>query len=90
MRLRKPRTVSFEISVNNRTYTVKATPYAIATGETRFRVSYNNNPVHIFGWDDGLDRLADIESVTEVLPPVIEMAISEKLQVHMKQAQQAA
>jgi hypothetical protein len=90
MKPRKPRTVSFDISANNKMYIVKATPYTIATGETRFRVSYNNNPVHIFGWDDGLNRLADVEDVSDILPSVIEMAIAEKLQPYMKQAQRAA
>lgn len=87
---KKNKTVAFEMSVNDRNYHVRATPYNIATGETRFRVSYNNSPVHIFGWDNGLDRLAEVEEVSDLLPPVIEMAIAQKLAVSLREDQRAA
>ena len=87
---KKNQTVAFDMSVNDRKYTVKATPYNIATGETRFRVSYNNSPVHIFGWDNGLDRLAEVEEVSDILPPVIEMAIAENLENSFRHAERAA
>jgi hypothetical protein len=87
---KKNQTVAFEMSVNDRKYAVKATPYNIATGETRFRVSYNNSPVHIFGWDNGLERLAEVEEVSDILPPVIEMAIAENLGNSFRQAERAA
>jgi hypothetical protein len=86
----KNKTVYFEILVNNRSYTVTATPYKIATSETRFRVSYNNSPVHIFGWDDNLDRMTEFEEVSEKLPPVIEMAIARELEDNYKQMVLAA
>lgn len=86
----KTKTLSFEMSVNNRHYIVTATPYTIATGETRFRISYNDSPVHIFGWDENLDRMTEVEKVSDVLAPVIEMAIALQLENNYKQLQHAA
>jgi hypothetical protein len=86
----KTKTLSFEMVINNRAYNVKATPYTIATGETRFRVSYNNSPVHIFGWDNGLERLAEVEDATDILVPVVEMAIARELENNFKELEVAA
>jgi len=90
MRQKKNKTLSFEMSVNNRWYIVKATKYNIATGEPRFRVSYNDSPVHIFGWDDNLARLAEVEETSDNLAPVIEMAIAKELVNKFKEIQIAA
>jgi hypothetical protein len=91
-RSRKPKMqpVSFEVPVNGRSYAVNATPFKIASGEIFYRVSYNNGPVHIFAWDDGLDRFAETDNAADIIPPVIEMAIAERLEQNVSQLQDAA
>jgi|GEM_PF-581937 len=69
----------FELQINGRTFAVQATAFTIASGDTLHRVSYNNGPVHIFGWDEGLNRYAEFDTQADIIPPVIEMAIAEKL-----------
>ena len=49
-------------------------------GDILYRVSYNNGPVHVFGWDEGLNRYAETDELADVIPPVIEMRIAEKIQ----------
>jgi hypothetical protein len=90
MRVKKNKTLSFDISVNNRSYIVNATPYKIATGETRFRVSYNNGPVHIFGWDVNLFQMSEVEEVSDILAPVSRMAIARELEINSKELHHAA
>ena len=91
-RSRKPRVpnVSFEININGRFYIVNATPFILPGGDTMYRVSYNNEPVHIFGWDEGLERFAITEKTAELVPPVVEMSIAEELQQRVAQLQDAA
>ena len=91
-RSKKPKMqpISFEVPVNGRSYAVNATPFSLASGETCYRVSYNNGPVHIFGWDEGLDRFAEKEKAADIIPPIIEMAIAERLQQDVSQMQEAA
>ena len=81
---------SFELSVNGHTYSVNATPFTVATGDTLYRVSYNNGPVHILGWDEELDRYAEKDTAADVIPPVIEMAIAGKLNELASKMQDAA
>ncbi len=82
--------ILFEVPINGRPYAVNATPFAIATGDTLYRVSYNNGPVHIFGWDEGLDRYAETDVQADVIPPIIEMAIADKLNEYASAMQHAA
>jgi hypothetical protein len=91
-RSRKPRVESivFDLAVNGRSYAVSATPFDTPAGKTMFRVSYNNGPVHVFSWDDGLDRYAEIDKQADFIPPVIEMAIADELQQKAVQLQKAA
>jgi hypothetical protein len=91
-RTRKPRTESivFDLAVNGRTYAVSATPFTTPAGETMFRVSYNNGPVHMFSWDEGLDRYAETDNQAAVIPPIIETAIASALQQKAAQLQEAA
>ncbi len=70
-------TETFEIIKDSKTYRVRATRYLLNT-ETRFRVSENESPVHIFGWDDDLERITAIHSF-ERLPRNVEVAIAERL-----------
>jgi len=84
----KLHTETFEIKKNGNPYSVKATRYLLNT-ETRFRVSVNDSPIHIFSWDDDLERLRATHSPDE-LPREVEVGISEKLHGIMKQYQHAA
>jgi hypothetical protein len=83
------KTQAFEIVTTNGNYAVRATPFVIATGETRFRVSVNENPVTIFAWDDGLNRLAKQED-DQAMTGNLEMAIAGNLQKNLAAMQQAA
>jgi hypothetical protein len=82
--------VSFDIQINARTYIVNATPFAVATGDILYRISYNNGPVHVFGWDEGLDRYAETDTLADVIPPIIEMAIAGRLNEYASEMQHAA
>jgi hypothetical protein len=84
----KLHTETFEIIKNGTPYSVQATRYLLNT-ETRFRVSVNKSPVHIFSWDDDLERLTATHSPDE-LPREVEIGIAEKLHNIMKNYQHAA
>jgi hypothetical protein len=58
----KTRTEIFELTIDGKPLVVKATPYQTLSTETRFRVSINDSPVHIYGWDKDLNRLTAIDS----------------------------
>ena len=58
----KTRTEIFELTVDGKPLVVRATPFQTLSTETRFRVSVNDSPVHIFGWDKDLNRLTAIDS----------------------------
>ena len=45
-------TEKFEIVSQGNVYPVCATEYINGSGELRYRVSYNNNPVSVFGWNE--------------------------------------
>ena len=91
-RSRKPRVpnVSFELLINGRSFIVNATPFTLPAGDTMYRISYNNGPVHVFGWEEGLDRFAATEKGTAPIAPVVEMAIAEALEQRVSQIQHAA
>lgn len=91
-RTRKPRVEAktFELSINNRSYDVSATPFTVATGDILYRVSYNNGPVHLFGWDEGLNRFAETDNQADVIPPVVEMEIAARLNEFALEMQDAA
>ena len=91
-RSRKPKaaSISFEMPVNSRSYAVQVTPFTIPSGEPMYRVSYNNGPVHIFSWDEGLDRFAEKNPTGETLAPAVEMGIAEILEQRIRQMQDAA
>ncbi len=72
-------TKAFDLTVDNTPVEVIATPF-VFNEETRFRVSYNGSPVHIFAWDSSLHKLAAIDDNAEMIPDSIENAIAEKLQ----------
>ncbi|MFT3748625.1 MAG: hypothetical protein QM768_09925 [Agriterribacter sp.] len=51
-------TENFEIVSGGNIYTVKATEYINGSEELRYRVSFNDNPICVFGWNDELNRFA--------------------------------
>jgi len=69
----------FNILVDSVPYMVKAVPFSF-NGETRFRVSFNGSPEHVFTWDSSLGQLRAIDDDSSTLPDNLEIAISEKLQ----------
>ena len=77
----KTRTEIFELTIDGTPVVVKATPYQTLSTETRFRVSINDSPVHIFGWDKDLNRLTAIEhsSAASNMPEKIDEAIGRQL-----------
>lgn len=70
---------SFQLLIGGVPYFVKAEPFTYNT-ETRFKVSYNEGPEHIFTWDSSLGRLAAIDDESVVIPDALESAIAERLQ----------
>jgi hypothetical protein len=92
VRSKKPRvpSISFELYVHGRPYDVTATPFTVASGDTMYRVSYNDNPIRVFGWDEGLDRYAETDVLSEVLPSVLEMEIAAKLNEYASRMEDAA
>jgi len=84
------RVILFELPINGRSYSVSATPFTVASGDTLYRVSYNHGPVHVFGWDEGLDRYAETNPLADVIPPIVEMAIANKLNGYASEMQHAA
>jgi hypothetical protein len=76
----RTRTYYFETSAEGMTLQVQATPFTIATKETRYRVSCDDGPVHIFAWDENLNRFSAIKEDTDRLPEKFISAISMELQ----------
>lgn len=77
----KLRTENFEIVSNGNIYTVKATEYFNGIEELRYRVSFNNNPVCVFGWNNELNRFAVMyDKRNPAMPGNIETAIGKKLE----------
>ncbi|NII24482.1 hypothetical protein HB364_05300 [Pseudoflavitalea sp. X16] len=81
----KTRTEIFELSIDGKPVVVRATPYQTLSTETRFRVSIDDSPIYIFGWDKDLNRLTTIESSSAAgnVPATIEEAISHQLYQRM-------
>lgn len=77
----KIRTEIFELMVDGKPMVVKATPYQTLSTETRFRVSVNDSPVHIFAWDKDLNRLTATDSSNAAghIPDKIDEAIGRQL-----------
>ena len=77
----KTRTEIFELTIDGKPLVVKATPYQTHSTETRFRVSINDSPIHIFGWNKDLNRLTVIDSSGAAgnIPDKIDEAIGRQL-----------
>jgi hypothetical protein len=74
-------TETFDLMIDGKPVTVKATPYQLHTNETRYRVSINNSPVHIYGWNDSLQRMTVIDKgrAAEQVSPAMDEAIGRQL-----------
>lgn len=70
---------TFELLIDDVPYNVTAQPFTFNT-ETRFKVSYNGGPEHIFTWDSDLKRLRAIDDSAATMPDDLEIAIAQKLQ----------
>ena len=75
----RPKTEFFELIVDGTPVEVTATPYTFNL-ETRFRVSVNGSPVHIFAWDKELKRLRAIDNASIEIPDNVDEAVGKKLQ----------
>ena len=69
----------FELNLEGVPYLIEARPFSFNT-ETRFYVTYNGSPEHVFTWDSSLGRLTAIDDDAGDIPDVLETAIAEKLQ----------
>ena len=78
----KTRTEIFELAIDGKPVKVKATPYKLHTEEQRYRVSINGSPVHIFGWDDQLNRLTVIDraKMADSIPGNVEAVIGRHIE----------
>jgi hypothetical protein len=74
----KPKTELIEMMVDGMPLEVKATPY-IFNDETRYRVSFNGSPVHIFAYDDELKYYRAIDSGSADIPDSVDEAIGRRL-----------
>jgi hypothetical protein len=77
----KTRTEIFEMAIDGKPVKVKATPFKMHTEEQRYRVSINGSPVHIFAWDDQLNRLTIIDKakLADNIPGNVEAIIGRQL-----------
>lgn len=83
-------TEKFEIISAGNVYQVRATEYINGSNELRYRVSYNDSPVSVFGWNEDLDRFAVMhDSRNPSTHPEIENAIARKLE-NIQSLKQAA
>ena len=60
-------------------YFIKAAPFRF-NGETRFSVTVNDGPEHIFTWDTDVKGLRAIDDESSIMPDSLEKAISQRLQ----------
>jgi hypothetical protein len=71
----------FAIIAEGKPYTVKTTSFLNGMEKLRFRVSVNNSPVCIFGWDEDLDRFAILKDARDPdIQPAVEMIVARKLE----------
>ena len=83
------KTENFEITSGGNIYQVRATEYINGSGELRYRVSFNDSPVCVFGWNEAFNGFAMMhDNRNPDINREIEKAISYKLEnlQAMKQA----
>ncbi|PVD52071.1 hypothetical protein DC498_11835 [Terrimonas sp.] len=83
-------TENFEIVSGGNIYTVKATEYINGSEELRYRVSFNDNPICVFGWNNELNRFAVMHDKRNPdMSNEIETAIGKRLE-KIQQMKEAA
>lgn len=70
--------VTFDLLLNQVPYVIKAVPYSFNT-ETRFRVTYNDSPEHIFAWDEEVEQFTSIGDEASTIPVEVEEAVAVRL-----------
>ena len=81
----RAKTEIFEVVINNKPVTVKATPYVMHTNEIRYRVSINDSPVYIYAWQDDMNRYTLLQSSRAAvqLPEFVDEAVGRQLYSRM-------
>ena len=69
----------FHLLVDSVPYIVKAIPFPF-NDETRFYITVNDGPEHVFTWDREVGQLRALDNAAGSLPASLEQAISERLQ----------
>lgn len=69
---------TFNLVVDKVPYIVKARSFDF-NGETRFYISVNGNPEHVFTWDPDVKALRSIDDGASTIPNSLEEAISREL-----------
>lgn len=70
----------FEVIAEGKSYQISLTAYKNGMEQDRFRVSVNEGPVAVFGWDHQLDRFAIMpDKRNPVISPTLERIIAHKL-----------
>lgn len=77
----KTTTQTFQIKTADNRHIIKATAYLNGRDQQRFRVSMNDSPICIFGWNDALGRFAIMKDARDPnVHPVAEMLIARELE----------
>lgn len=76
---RKHTAMNFELVVNGEVLDVTAKQYDAAHEQPRFRVSFNDSPVHIFGLDPSMGKIVVLDSASQQIEPSVEHAIGQAL-----------
>jgi hypothetical protein len=83
-------TEKFEILSGGNIYHVLATEYLNGQEELRYRVSVNESPVSVFGWNSDRNRFAIMHDPRNPnIPGEIEQAIADRLK-HISKMKEAA
>ncbi len=77
---RKQSSFDTTIVLNGKQVPVQITTYSIHTGVERHRVSIDNGPIHIFGWNADHSKFIEMEgSTVDPLTTAVKNAVSELL-----------
>ena len=83
-------TEKFEILSGGNIHHVRATEYLNGQEELRYRVSVNESPVCVFGWNSDRNRFAIMHDARNPdIPREIEQAIADRLK-HISKMKEAA
>lgn len=83
-------TEKFEILHSGNIYQVRATEYLNGQEELRYRVSFNDSPVCVFGWNNDMNRFTIMHDHRNPdIPGEIEQAIAGRLK-HISKMKEAA